>query len=207
MTITNAYCSLAEVKAALRLTDAVDDGLLTRAIESASRRVDGYTGRFFYTRQATVDLYATNDRRLMVPDIATTSGLTVRTDDADDGTYSTVWALGVDYLVEPTDRALQDRPITALSASGNRLFPSAIYPWRGLVNPTVRPLVRVVATWGWPAIPHDVREATVLLSMRQFARLNAPLGVVGFADMAVTVRAVDPDVRDLLQPYKLLGIA
>jgi len=30
---------------------------------------------------------------------------------------------------------------------------------------------------------------------------------MAFADMAITVRAVDPDVRDLLQPYKLLGVA
>jgi hypothetical protein len=47
----------------------------------------------------------------------------------------------------------------------------------------------------------------VLLSMRQFARYNAALGVLGFADMAITVRAVDPDVRDLLSPYRVLGMA
>jgi hypothetical protein len=40
--------------------------------------------------------------------------------------------------------------------------------------------------------------------MRQFARLNAALGVVGFADMAMQVRSVDPDVRDLLAPYRIL---
>jgi len=43
--------------------------------------------------------------------------------------------------------------------------------------------------------------------MRQFARLNAALGVVGFADMAMQVRAIDPDVRDLLNPYRDFGIA
>jgi hypothetical protein len=37
--------------------------------------------------------------------------------------------------------------------------------------------------------------------------LNAALGVVGFADMAVQVRAVDPDVRDLLHTYKLEVVA
>jgi hypothetical protein len=30
---------------------------------------------------------------------------------------------------------------------------------------------------------------------------------MAFADMAISVRAVDPDVRDLLQPYKILGVA
>jgi hypothetical protein len=36
--------------------------------------------------------------------------------------------------------------------------------------------------------------------------LNAALGVVGFADMAVQVRAVDPDVRDLLNQYVVFGV-
>ena len=45
-----------------------------------------------------------------------------------------------------------------------------------------------------------------MLAMRQFARLNAALGVVGFADMALQVRAVDPDVRDLLNQYVVFGV-
>ena len=61
--------------------------------------------------------------------------------------------------------------------------------------------------WGWGAIPDDVNQACILLAMRGFARYNAALGVVGFADMAVQVRAVDPDVRDMLQPYVQYGIA
>ena len=60
--------------------------------------------------------------------------------------------------------------------------------------------------WGWSAIPNDIREACVLLSMRGFARYNAALGVVGFADMAIQVRAIDPDVRDFLNPYRKFGI-
>jgi hypothetical protein len=66
-----------------------------------------------------------------------------------------------------------------------------------------KPLVQVTAQWGWNALPSDVEQACILLSMRQFARLNAALGVVGFADMAIQVRAVDPDVRDLLQQFVL----
>jgi hypothetical protein len=70
-----------------------------------------------------------------------------------------------------------------------------------------KPLVQVTAQWGWNAVPSDVTQACILLSMRQFARLNAALGVVGFADMAMQVRAVDPDVRDLLNPYVLKVVA
>jgi hypothetical protein len=69
------------------------------------------------------------------------------------------------------------------------------------------PSLQVTAQWGWNAIPNDVREATILLTMRGFARYNAALGVVGFADMAIQVRAVDPDVREMLNPYRLLAVA
>jgi hypothetical protein len=68
------------------------------------------------------------------------------------------------------------------------------------------PTVQVTAQWGWNAVPSDVSQACVLLAMRQFARLNAALGVVGFADMALQVRAVDPDVRDLLNQYVVFGV-
>jgi hypothetical protein len=70
-----------------------------------------------------------------------------------------------------------------------------------------KPLVQVTAQWGWNAVPSDIKQACILLSIRGFARLNAALGVVGFADMAVQVRAVDPDVRDLLHTYKLEVVA
>jgi hypothetical protein len=46
------------------------------------------------------------------------------------------------------------------------------------------------------------------MSMRMFSRYNSPLGVAGFGDMgAITVRTIDPDIRDLLSPYVLQGIA
>jgi len=69
------------------------------------------------------------------------------------------------------------------------------------------PSAQIVGVWGWSVIPDDVREACVLLAMRGFARYNAALGVVGFADMAIQVRAIDPDVRDFLNPYRKFGIA
>lgn len=40
MTITNGYATLADVKAAFRIQDTVDDTLLELSIESASREID-----------------------------------------------------------------------------------------------------------------------------------------------------------------------
>jgi hypothetical protein len=198
--ITNGYCTLAEVKAALRLTDNVDDTLLENAIESASRRIDGYTGRFFYkTNQTAITMYPYNEYMLFFPADVSSSSITIKIDTTADGTYATTLVQGVDYILEPTDAVLQSRPYLNARMVGGATFPLFVTP--------SFPTVQVTALWGWNAIPDDVNQACVLLAMRQFARLNAALGVVGFADMAITVRAIDPDVRDLLSPYKMFGIA
>lgn len=200
MAITNGYCTLSEVKAALRLSDSIDDTLLENAIEGASRRIDGYCGRFFYKTSATaVPLFANNAYRLMTSDISSTTGLIVKLDDDGDGTFETTLTLNTDYIVEPTDYIVQQRPIRTITMVGGYTFPMFYIPSECGVQ--------ITAQWGWNAVPDDVREACVLLSIRQFARYNAALGVLAFADMAIAVRAVDPDVRDLLQPYKLLGVA
>jgi len=199
MAITNGYCSLSEVKAALRLSDAIDDTLIENSIEGASRRIDGYCGRFFYQTTTAIRFFASDSYRLPVPDISSTSGLIVATDDDGDGTFETTWTLNTDYVVEPLDAVLQSRPYRTITAVGGKTFPLFFIPQEAGVQ--------VTATWGWSAIPDDVREACVLLSMRQFARYNAALGVMAFGDMAVSVRSVDPDVRDLLSPYRMLGVA
>jgi tripartite-type tricarboxylate transporter receptor subunit TctC len=71
MAISNGYATLAQVKSALRITDSVDDTLLEQAIESASRRIDGYCGRWFYKTTSTAILvYPFDYYNLPVQDIA-----------------------------------------------------------------------------------------------------------------------------------------
>ena len=43
------YSSLSQVKAALRLTDSVDDSMLTLALSSADEAINAYCGRTFGT--------------------------------------------------------------------------------------------------------------------------------------------------------------
>ena len=199
MAITNGYCTLAEVKAALRLTDSTDDTLLENAIEGASRRVDGYTGRWFYkTSPTAVGQFALDSYNVAVTDIANTTVI-VKTDDDGNGTYETTWTQNTDYQLYPLSATLKGLPYNRIVAVGAKSFPLFLSP--------SKPLIEVTAYWGWDAVPDDIREATILLAMRGFARLNAALGVVGFADMAIQVRAVDPDVRDLLNPYRIIAVA
>ena len=199
MAIVNGYCTLAEVKSALRLTDNVDDGLLEKAIESASRRIDGYCGRFFYkTASTSINIYPINEYLLRMPQDLSNDTITIKIDSTGDGTYATTLTQGVDYILEPTNAVVRGYPYVHARMVGGQTFPLYVTP--------SFPTVQVTAEWGWNAIPSDVSQACVLLSMRQFARLNSALGVVGFADMAVQVRAVDPDVRDLLNQYVEFGV-
>lgn len=199
MPISNGYATLAQVKSALRITDSVDDSLLEQAIESASRRIDGYCGRWFYkTAQTAILCYPFDYYNVPVQDIANTS-VTVAVSTQGNGVYDQTWTQGVDYQLEPLNASLNSKPYNNIMAIGGKTFPIQL-------QPNV-PYVQVTAQWGWQNVPIDVTQACVLLSIRQFARLNAALGIVGFNDMAIQVKAVDPDVRDLLNQYRLMAVA
>lgn len=195
MPIVNGYCTLAQVKAALRLTDNADDTLLESAIQSASRRIDEECNRWFYkTAQTPVQVYPASIYECGVLNDIANSSVTVKIDSVGDGSYATTWTQGQQYQLEPLNTVITGKPYRRIVCINGYSFPIA----------DDKPLVQVTAQWGWNAVPSDVEQACILLSMRQFARLNAALGVVGFADMAIQVRAVDPDVRDLLHSYKLI---
>jgi hypothetical protein len=69
--ITNGYTTLASVKAALRITDSVDDALIESSINSASRLIDGYCSRAFYNAGTAVRYFAPqSDLYCDVDDIA-----------------------------------------------------------------------------------------------------------------------------------------
>lgn len=199
MAISNGYATLAQVKSALRITDNVDDTLLEQAIESASRRIDGYCGRWFYKTASTAILvYPFDYYNVPVQDIANTT-VTVAVSTQGNGVYDQTWTQGVDYQLEPLNASLNSKPYNNIMAIGGKTFPIQLQP--------NTPYVQVTAQWGWQSVPIDVTQACVLLSIRQFARLNAALGIVGFNDMAIQVKAVDPDVRDLLNQYRLMAVA
>jgi len=197
MAITNGYCTLSELKAALRIVDNVDNTLLENSIEGASRRIDSYCGRYFYQQTKTVKIFARNELQVFLRDDLV-SITTLNTDDAGNQTFSGTWTANTDYALEPYNADLLGIPYYRVTAVGGKTFPFFIAP--------PLPGVRITGVWGYPTVPDDVREACVLLAARGFARYNAALGVVGFGDMALQVRAVDPDVRDYLNGYVKMGI-
>lgn len=196
MAITNGYCSLAEVKAALRITDSVDDSLLEIAVESASRLVDGYAGRNFYSSGSAVRYFTPEDRIVCeIDDLISLTSLEVSADL--DGVFDQTWT-STDYQLEPLNGkvdGLTGWPATRIRAVGDFIFGTNI----GEAS------VKVTGTWGWSAVPIAVKQATVIQASRIFKRLDSPLGVLSAPDLGyirVGTR-LDPDVQQLVEPYRL----
>lgn len=187
--MANEYASLAELKEARRIapSDTEDDASLQRALTRASRAIDSRTGRRFYSDGAASErVYSRQGRvtssfggeALLVDDIASTTGLSVLGVSASDLSF---W---------PDNALTRGRPITLIARTS----------WYGTAP------VRVTADWGWPEIPEEIKEATLLLANRRFMRRNSPEGVSGWAtEGAIQVSRFDPDVEDLIAPYFLHG--
>lgn len=203
MSLVNAYCSLAEVKASLRIpsADTVDDALLTTAINAASRQIDGICERRFYSETAT---------RVFVPD----SSILVDTDDivsittlkTNSGNGFTTTIPASEYQLEPLNGIAGgiSQPFTRIRAIGAFLFP--VYQQRSVNLDEAS--VQVVGVFGWSAIPDAVKQAAILVAIRTFKRLDSPFGIAGFGDVGIIrVGRTDPDVEALLMPFKKVRMA
>jgi hypothetical protein len=199
VTITNGYCTLAELKEILRISDAVDNTLLEARINEASRVIDQHCNRRFYAdATASARLFTSIDgSTIFVDDISSTTGLVIKSDVAGDGTYATTIA-AADYQSEPLNSIVKGNPITSIVARLAGAFSMA----------TVPAGCQVTAKWGWPAVPDPVHSASLILAGRLVKRGDSLLGVAGFGELgAITVRAIDPDVERMLRPYRVPVVA
>jgi hypothetical protein len=197
LAVTNAYCTLADVKAALRITDTLDDALLENSINSASRMIDQYCNRYFYSTSANeVRYYQANDGFICWIDDAQSIS-EIKTSSTDPLIFDTTWEAG-DYQVMPTNRWANGAyyPITGISATDNYLFPV----WAEMA------LVKVTGQFGWASVPEPIKFACIIQASRLFKRLESPLGVAGVSDIGIMrVGAnIDGDVAQLINPFRLL---
>lgn len=182
--MAEAYATVAELKKFIGIKDAERDSLLTIALNAGSRSIDSACGRRFY-----LDASATTR-------VIRTRGNTIR----EGGTY----VLFVPDIAEEaglvapgftftTDLGTDDQPVIT------RLYSSALWP----VD-----TVSITARWGWPAVPDEIKQATLLSASRLFKRKDSPEGMTGSAEWgAVRVSRTDPDVQALIEPYVLPGLA
>ncbi len=202
MTVTNGYCTLAQLREHFD-----DDGtilptaLAERAINATSRAIDLFCGRRFWADSVVaVRKYRPEDGYVAwVDDISTTTGLIVETDSTGDGTYATTWA-STDYELQPLNADADGQAYAwwRVHAVDRYLFPLA-----GKVPP-----LRVTAKFGWSAIPDGVEQACILRAAQIFKRRESVSGVAGFDGFgAVRIsRKRDPDVADLLDDFVKIGV-
>ena len=195
MAITNGYTTLNDVKAALNLEDSMDNAALEMAITTASRQIDDYCGRFFYTdgtQGAPATRYYTPTDYYILPVDDFVSISEIATDDNFDRTYGSVWTAD-DSMFEPVNNPSRGWPMSRILAVG-----SYVFPWN------LPQSVRVKGIFGWSAVPYEVKTAAKIQSSRLFLRNQSPFGIAGNTDLG-TVRLaakLDADVEALLRPLR-----
>lgn len=194
MAIVNGYLTLTQLKTAIGETTSDHDADYERAIEAASRQIDEFRGDQFWLEAVPTPRIFRPDHPdlLWTGDFASTTGLTVETDDDGDGIYETMWDPD-EWQAEPL-RRLNGRPFDRLVAIGAREFPPFY----------ARASVRVTARWGWPQVPQAVVQACQILAVDHFKSKDLTGGVAGFSDLgAIRVPGFAPQAKALLAPYEL----
>lgn len=184
--MADSYITLSLLKAYLGITDTSRDTVLTTVISTASRGIDAACGRRFWLDDEV------SARTLR------TRGKTYR----DGGDYvllvpdiaQTSGLVVTGRTDVTTDYGADDQPVIT------RLYSGA--PW-------AEGTIIVTARWGWPAVPDEIQQATLIYAAKLFKRKDSPEGILGSADYGVirVDRRRDPDVQSLIDPYVLPGLA
>ena len=199
--MSHAYRSVSELKGWLGLSGSGQDTNLGYALDAATAAIDSYAGRQFDIDGAVVTrLY---DCEYMdyaeVDDIATSTGLVVKTLNAD-GTVNETLTLNTDYYLAPynADKVEPVMPFTKLIMAIEK---------SGKVLPTEhRQGLSVTAKFGFSAVPDAIVQATLIQASRYFQRKNSPMGFSGNPETGqpavVFLSELDPDVKNLVKPFK-----
>jgi hypothetical protein len=159
MTLTNAYCTTADARNSLTISDLDDDVLLEGCISAASRQIDRYCNRWFWQDASLVtrEFFAYDSRNVYVNDISTTTGLVVKVDINADGTFAQTLTIATNFVLLPRNAAYDYpvRPWTQIRIidQGITFFPI----WN-----TGQAGVQVTAKFGWAAVPDLVKQACIL---------------------------------------------
>jgi hypothetical protein len=199
MAITNGYATLAQMKSAIRIpsADTIDDAMLEMAVESASRMIDAECDRNFYSSGTATRDFVPSDAYVVDTDDLNEI-VSVRLDDQGDLTFLITLATS-DFQAEPVNQRVSGNafPIYRLRMIGDFLLPI----WGKQAT------VRIQGVYGFTPAPIQITQATLIQAARIFKRADSPLGVAGFGDMgAIRVGKVDPDVAQLIRPFKKYAV-
>ena len=194
-----AYTTLALVKSSLGIPSSVssEDTPINAAISAAQALIDNYTGRTFEVSATSTRTFLPRTASILdVDDIATATGLVVKIDSDQNGSYEETLTVTTDFVLDGNDSPYR----TLINV--NNGWPLSIYG---------RATVEVTAKFAYSeAAPDNIKQAALLMACRLYQRKASPLGfqagsIPEFG--AVRISRNDPDVAALLQGVKLLGVA
>lgn len=206
------YCDKDDVKTWLGLSGTGQDTNLDIAINAACRAIDDYTGRVFSQSDAVEDRFYDCEFAdyAFIDDIATTTGLVVKTLN-EDGTDHQTLVLDTDYYLYPlnADKEFPNMPfnkiVLAIENGGKVLqthFPRSL---------------KVTAKFGFPtqdgdtvSVPESIKQAAIMQSARYWSRRNSPMGFSGNPETGqapvIFLKELDPDVKTLIKHFKISTI-
>jgi hypothetical protein len=197
------YASTAQIKAALRIADTVDDSLISMAGSAASGMIDTYCQRTFGQTFGTRVYSPDTPFICQIDDLVQSGSVTINLSTNLDGVYDITITTN-DYQLEPLNAIMDGTPwpATRIRAVGSYLWGIGDWDYYFQETPT-KASMQVIGTFGWPAVPAAITQAAVLQAARIYKRTDSPLGVAGFGDLgAIRVsRGLDPDVAMLVAPY------
>lgn len=178
------YVTLAELKESLNVRDTTRDDMLTRVIGAASRAIDSVCGRRFWLDPAATTL------------VHPTRGNTFPSG----GRY----VLIVPDIGDPSSIVISGRTVTTNAGADGTPVATRLYSDGAWTGDTVS----ITARFGWPYIPDEIAQATLLMASKLFKRKDSPEGVIASTEWgAIRVGRVDPDVQMLIGPYMIFGVA
>ena len=135
--------------------DAADDAVIEAHIEAASRYIDRESGKRFFVDSADQTRYYTpTDTYLLEIDPLSASPTSVSIDTTGLRSY-TALTENTDFELLPYNAALDGQPYTQLAI----IAALSSYNW-----PLLTKGVKVIGKFGFPAVPKDIKEATLAIA-------------------------------------------
>lgn len=194
------YCTLAELKAYMGITDTSADTQLGDAIITASRDVDHYCGRrFFADTNATARVFVPSRVDMVTTDdFQSTVGLIVQVDSGDNGSFS-LTLNSANYELEPFNNVFDGEPgwpyYRIRSLNGEFIM------WNRR-----QASVQVTAKWGWAAVPGPIKQATIYLAEEAYRMKDSPFGIVSGDQLGPIRLRPNQRLLAMLDPYRRTGV-
>ena len=205
---TAGYISAADLKAYIGLSGSGQDTNISNAILGASRQIDRICKRRFWQDSSTQVKTFTPISNLFLdtPDISTTTGLIVKLDTTDNGSYDTTLTINTDFVVTPTNPKLlgtgagEHFPFTQIKILNTRSSER--------FDPDIINNVQITAKFGFAIVPEAIEQATRIQALRLFKRKDTPFNVFGNAETGTTelFNKFDPDAMNLIKDFRKMDL-